>query len=103
MPRRRQKRNARAAASPHLHERYRRDRAVASTPDYRNEHGDSGIDVMVGEKIVSGPFTTDAEAWRWIDRQTVARRSEQWSQCKTIVLTPVDSAFWRAWRDNPAA
>jgi hypothetical protein len=53
--------------------------------------------------MVAGPFGCNADAWRWIDRQTVARRSEQWRSVKQIVPVTPDAAFWRVWHDNPAA
>ena len=71
-------------------------------PEYRVQHT-TAINVTVGDKVISGPFATDAEAWAWIDRQTIARPATQWRGCPQFIPIAADADFWRAWRDNPAA
>jgi len=95
-------RHKRHKASKHRKKHYRTRCEVASNPDYQVQHDDSGINVVVGAEVISGPFSTDAEARSWIDRQMIDRRSAKWSGRKVTPITP-DSAFWRAWRDNAKA
>jgi hypothetical protein len=49
-------------------------REAASTLGYRVAEADGGFAVTRAGAWVAGPFTSDALAWRWIDRQAVARR-----------------------------
>jgi hypothetical protein len=61
------------AANKHRRVRWRADREVASTPSYKVNEADGVCHIVLGEEVVAGPFS-NAEAWRWIDRNTVARR-----------------------------
>ena len=52
-------------------------REIASTPAYTVQETDDGQwHVVNGGNRVAGPFS-NAEAWRWIERNTVARRYAQ--------------------------
>jgi hypothetical protein len=55
---------------------WRGQREQASTPAYTIEEVDGSWWVTLGEDRVAGPMS-NAEAWRWIDRQTKARRYGQ--------------------------
>jgi hypothetical protein len=35
------------------------------------EQRDGGHVVVVGERVLAGPFSTEASAWHWIDRNEV--------------------------------
>jgi hypothetical protein len=52
---------------------WRSEREKASTPDYTIEEVDGSWWVVLGGARVAGPMG-NAEAWRWIDRQTTAKR-----------------------------
>jgi hypothetical protein len=52
-------------------------RELASTPAYTVQETDGGQYHVVNDgRHVAGPFS-NAEAWRWIERNTVARRYGQ--------------------------
>jgi hypothetical protein len=55
---------------------WRGQREQASTPDYSIQEVDGDWWVMLSGERIAGPMT-NAEAWRWIDRQTTARRYGQ--------------------------
>jgi hypothetical protein len=61
-----------------LKKHWQAQREHASTPAYRIEDLPSGeAYVMVGEERVAGPFS-NAEAWRWIDRNE--RRARRYGE-----------------------
>jgi hypothetical protein len=47
---------------------------AASASAYEIEHGADGRFVSADEQYAVGPFASNAEAWSWIDRHTMARR-----------------------------
>jgi hypothetical protein len=49
-------------------------RMNASTPSYTIEEADGAWHVTEAGARVAGPFASNAEAWSWIDRHSVARR-----------------------------
>jgi hypothetical protein len=61
------------AASKHKRSRWRALRELASTPSYSVREADGVCNVVLGEQSVA-TFATNAEAWAWIDRQTVGQR-----------------------------
>jgi hypothetical protein len=62
-------RQMRQAAGPHQHQHWKAEREAASTPAYVVEGGVVKLD---GKIVFNGG--SNAEAWRWIDRHTVAKR-----------------------------
>jgi hypothetical protein len=58
-------------------EGWRQAREQASSPPYRIAETVEGWVVVVGDDRRAGPFETHSEAWRWIDRNRVARRYGQ--------------------------
>jgi hypothetical protein len=54
-------------------EGWRQAREVASSPPYQVRERADGW-VVVDDERYAGPFETNGEAWRWIDREMVARR-----------------------------
>jgi hypothetical protein len=55
-------------------EAWRQAREVASAPPYQVRERADGWVVEVDDERWAGPFATNSEAWRWIDRNSVARR-----------------------------
>jgi hypothetical protein len=65
------------AASKPKRQHWQASREAASTPAYTVQETDGGrYHVVNGGSCVAGPFS-NAEAWRWIERNTVARRYGQ--------------------------
>ena len=61
------------AASKHRRAHWNAEREAASTP-YEIEEGHGAWHVTEARARVAGPFASNAEAWSWIDRHSVARR-----------------------------
>jgi hypothetical protein len=55
---------------------WRSQREQASTPAYSLQEGEGHWWVVLGPDRVAGPMS-NAEGWRWIDRQTKAKRYGQ--------------------------
>jgi hypothetical protein len=64
------------AANKHKHRRWKAVREMASTPAYTVHDAAGHHYVHDGDNRVAGPFS-NADAWRWIERHTVARRYGQ--------------------------
>jgi len=64
-------------ANKHKRKYWQAEREAAATPAYTvAETGGGQWHVVNGGSPVAGPFS-NAEAWRWIERNTVARRYGQ--------------------------
>jgi len=61
------------AASKHRRAHWHAEREAASSP-YEIEEADGARHVTEAGARVAGPFASNAEAWSWIDRHSVARR-----------------------------
>jgi hypothetical protein len=55
---------------------WRSARKKASTPNYTIQEAEGHSWVVLGDARVAGPMT-NAETWRWIDRQATAKRYGQ--------------------------
>jgi hypothetical protein len=65
---------AERAASHHLHERWRMQRANAAQEGMRVVEATDGWNVVGPDGICGGPFAQQTEAFRWLDRNAPARR-----------------------------
>jgi hypothetical protein len=66
-------RRMRAAASPHKREAWQANREMASS-SYRVVQAGYAWNVFDGDVLVAAGLGSDAEALRWVDRHTTAKR-----------------------------
>jgi hypothetical protein len=66
-------RRMRAAASPHKRKHWHAEREAAATPAYTIEQKGEAWNVM-HDGVRLATCNSNAEAWSWIDRQTISKR-----------------------------